>query len=232
MEGWEPAETMTHGGDMLRMTRPVARQSAVPVEHTRPQRLPTNAEDCGELGVRRLRRIAIHRRQIRPQQHVANRGAAWEFLRRVRAGADVHGRRHNEPRALERSLQLCRTIGQRDRNARQIDDLAERAPTGDTHRLEQTTRGIRGKCQNHAVRVVRRASRDRHVPAPAFANEAGHALRDAQGTGEPLGQRGDELAHPVCKAVKSRFDVRTRRIDAEQLSGAALLDRLERLSRP
>ena len=53
-----------------------------------------------------------------------------------------------------------------------------------------------------------------------------------QRAGEPLGQCGDGLAHPVRKAAKSRFDFRTRRLDAEQLRGAALLDRLKRLSRP
>jgi ABC-type transporter Mla MlaB component len=70
---------MTHRRDLLRMTGSVARQTAIPVEHSRPQWLATNAEDSGELDVRCLGRIAIHRRQVCPQEDVAIRRAAREF---------------------------------------------------------------------------------------------------------------------------------------------------------
>src|SRR6267143_1679298 len=94
---------------------------------------------------------------------------------------------NNETGPGQRAWNLFRAIRERDRDARHVVDLAERAPSGDSHRLEQTTSGIRGKCQNHAIRVVRRASRDRDVPAWPFANEAGHTLREAERTGELLG---------------------------------------------
>ena len=75
---------------MLGMTRAVARQSAVPVEHARPQRLAANAEDWGELGVRGLRRMAIHWPQISAQENVAIRCTIREFLRCVRARSDLY----------------------------------------------------------------------------------------------------------------------------------------------
>src|SRR5882762_133485 len=125
---------MTHRSDLLRMTGSVAREPAIPVEHSRPQRLTTNAEDSRELDVRRLRRIAIHRRQVCPHQNVAIRHTIWEFLRGIRAGTKVYGGRHHESGALERSFHLFRAIRERDSDARRVDDLAERAAARDTHR--------------------------------------------------------------------------------------------------
>jgi len=55
---------MTHRSDLLRVTGSVARQPAIPVEHSRPQRLAPDPEDLGELGMRGQRWIAIDRRQI------------------------------------------------------------------------------------------------------------------------------------------------------------------------
>src|SRR6058998_921799 len=108
-----------------------------------------------------------------------------------------------EPSPIQRLTDLFRAIRERDSDTRRVDDFTEPAAAGDTHRFEQTTSGIRRKRENHAVRVMRRAAGDRHVPSRPLVNEAGHALRDAQDTGEPLRQRRDRLAHPVRKTAKS-----------------------------
>jgi hypothetical protein len=67
-------------GNVLRVVRAIARQSAVPIERARPERLAANAENGGELRVSDFRRVTIQGRQVRTEERVPLGGATGEFL--------------------------------------------------------------------------------------------------------------------------------------------------------
>ena len=71
----------------------------------------------------------------------------------------------DEPRAVQPIPDLIRAIREGDRDARHVDDLSEHACMGDANALQQATGGECGQCEHDPIRVVRRASGDRHVPA-------------------------------------------------------------------
>ena len=70
---------MTNLGDMVSMPETVARQSAVPVEHPRPERLAANSEDYGELCVRDLRRVVVRWWEVGTKEHVSRRSPTVEL---------------------------------------------------------------------------------------------------------------------------------------------------------
>ncbi len=71
------------------MRRVVAGHPARPMERPRPERLAANVQNRGELRMGSVRRIAVSQREKGAQENVAGGGPAGEFLRCIRAGAQL-----------------------------------------------------------------------------------------------------------------------------------------------
>ena len=91
---------------MLDVMRAILRQSSIPIEDARPERLAANSENPRQLPVRDLPGIPVLRRQVCAQQYVISRRAVGELERSKRAGPDVHRRFHDESCTLERPAEL------------------------------------------------------------------------------------------------------------------------------
>src|SRR5213592_1675067 len=104
----------------------IARQPTRPVESSRPQRLAANTENGRQLRMCRGAWIAVSEREKSAHQDVPGRGPAGEFLRCVRARAQLQergmiprdARIDDKAGAVQAGSYLLGSVRQRDRDGR------------------------------------------------------------------------------------------------------------------